>query len=320
MIYGEQNLKTISRDPEYGKFDFMSKWPIFGGLSLVAVVVSLILIFTKGFNYGIDFAGGTEVQVKFKQGMKVSDLRELMGTLGFKSVSIQSFGDAHEFLIRVESQGNSPKEISELSQKNIQAISSGLLSHFKDKGPEIRRVDNVGPQIGSELKRNGILAAFYSLLAILLYVSLRFDYIFAPGAVLCLFHDSIFTLGVFSLLGKEVNVQTMAAILTIIGYSLNDTIINFDRMRENLPRFKKKPLSLVINRSVNDVISRTILTSVTTILAVAAMYFIAGGVIRDLAFTLGIGIIVGTYSTLYVASPLVLIFDKLQKKYSGVQA
>ena len=314
MINREQNLKWIAKDPEYGKFDFMSRWPIFGGLSLVAVVISLILIFTKGFNYGIDFAGGTEIQVKFGQEVKISDLREFMRGLGFQSASIQSFGEDHEFLIRVESRGTSAQKINENSQKTIQGVSSGILSHFKNVSPEIRRVDNVGPQVGSELKRNGILAAFYSLLAILLYISLRFDYIFAPGAVICLFHDAIFTLGVFSFLGKEVNVQTMAAILTIIGYSLNDTIVNFDRIRENQPKYKKKPLALIINRSVNDVISRTILTSITTLLAVSAMYFIAGGVIRDLAFTLGIGIIVGTYSTLYVASPLVLIFDKLQQQ------
>lgn len=306
------NLKVISKDPEYGRIDFMSKWPIFCGLSLFAVVASLVLFATKGFNYGIDFAGGTEVQVKFESDVDAQKVRAFTNDLGYPSASVQSFGDDNEYLIRTESKGSNADEINKMAEQTAKAISSGLLSTFAEMKPEIRRVDTVGPQVGEELKRNGILAAFYSLIAILLYVSLRFDYKFAPGAVLCLFHDAIVTLGLFSLLGKEVNVQTMAAILTIIGYSLNDTIINFDRVRENLPLFKKKPLALVINRSVNDVISRTILTSFTTMIAVVAMYVLAGGVIRDLAFTLGIGIIVGTYSTMYVASPLVLLFDKAE--------
>ena len=306
------NLKLISKDPDYGRIDFMSKWPIFCGLSLIAVIASIVLFATKGFNYGIDFAGGTEVQVKFQSDVEAQKIRSFTNDLGFASASVQSFGDDNEYLIRTESKGKNADEINKMAEQTAKAISSGLLSTFAEMKPEIRRVDTVGPQVGEELKRNGILAAFYSLIAILLYVSLRFDYKFAPGAVLCLFHDAIVTLGLFSLLGKEVNVQTMAAILTIIGYSLNDTIINFDRVRENLMIYKKKPLAMVINRSVNDVISRTILTSFTTMIAVVAMYILAGGVIRDLAFTLGIGIIVGTYSTMYVASPLVLLFDKVE--------
>lgn len=305
------NLKSITKDPDYGKFDFMSKWPIFGGISLIAVIGSFVLFATKGFNYGIDFAGGTEVQVKFEQNVDTEALRSFTNELGFKSASVQSFGEDNEFLIRTEAKGSNAKEVNELAQQTAQAISTGLLSKFAEMKPTIRRVDSVGPQVGSELKRNGILAAFYSLIAILLYVSLRFDYKFAPGAVLCLFHDAIVTLGIFSLLGKEVNVQTMAAVLTIIGYSLNDTIVNFDRVRENMPVYKKKPLALIINRSVNDVISRTILTSFTTMIAVIAMYIFADGVIKDIAFALAIGIIAGTYSTMYVASPLVLLFDKL---------
>ncbi len=306
------NLKIISKDPQYGKIDFMSKWPIFCGLSMFAVIASIALFATKGFNYGIDFAGGTEVQVKFESKVEAKTLRKFTDDLGFSSSSVQSFGEDNEFLIRTESKGSNVDEINKMAEQTARAISAGLLTNFAEMKPEIRRVDTVGPQVGDELKRNGILAAFYSLIAILLYVSLRFDYKFAPGAVLCLFHDAILTLGIFSLLGKEVNVQTMAAILTIIGYSLNDTIINFDRVRENLTIFKKKPLAMVINRSVNDVISRTMLTSFTTMIAVIAMYILAGGVIRDLAFTLGIGIIIGTYSTMYVASPLVLLFDKAE--------
>lgn len=306
------NLKQIAKDPDYGKIDFMSKWPIFGGISFLAVVASFVLFATKGFNYGIDFAGGTEVQVKFSSPVDAEKVRSFTTDLGFKSASVQSLGDNNEYLIRTEAKGSTPDEINLKAEETTKAISAGLLSTFAEMKPEIRRVDTVGPQVGTELKRNGILAAFYSLIAILLYVALRFDYKFAPGAVICLFHDAIITLGIFSLVGKEVNVQTMAAVLTIIGYSLNDTIVNFDRVRENLPIYKKKPLALVINRSVNDVISRTILTAFTTMLAVSAMYVLGGGVIRDLAFALGIGIVAGAYSTLYVASPLVLLFDRAE--------
>lgn len=305
------SLKDLTKDPDYGKIDFMSKWPIFGGLSFFAVVASLVLFATKGFNYGIDFSGGTEVQVQFDKSVEVKDLRNFANELGYASASVQSFGEQNEYLIRTEIKGGTnADEVNKIAEQTTSAISAGLLSKFADFKPVIRRVDTVGPQVGTELKRNGILAAFYSLIAILFYVSLRFDYKFAPGAVLCLFHDAIVTLGLFSLLDKEVNVQTVAAILTIIGYSINDTIINFDRVRENIPVYKKKPLALIINRSVNDVLSRTLLTTATTLMAVAAMYFLAGGVIKDLAFALGIGIIVGGYSTMYVASPMVLLFDR----------
>ncbi len=307
------NLKTISKDPEYGKIDFISKWPIFCGISLVAVIGSFVLFATKGFNYGIDFAGGTEVQVKFESPVDAQALRSFTNELGLPSASVQSFGENNEYLIRTEAKGNSADEINKMAEQTTKAISDGLLTTFAEMKPEIRRVDSVGPQVGTELKRNGILAAFYSLIALLLYVSLRFDYKFAPGAVLCLFHDAVVTLGVFSLIGKEVNVQTMAAVLTIIGYSLNDTIINFDRVRENIPIYKKKPLALIINKSVNDVLVRTLFTTFATFLAVIALYFLSGGgVIKDIAFTLGLGIIFGTYSTMYVASPLVLLFDKYE--------
>lgn len=317
----QTKTKNYAQEKDYGRFDFIGKWQIFCGMSLFLVLASIGLISVKGLNYGIDFAGGTEVQVQFEDEVPVSELRELVENLGYQSASIQSFGEDNEYLIRTESvTEGTQEEITEATEKSIKALSSGLLSTFSELKPNIRRVDSVGPQVGDELKRNGLLAVFYSLILILIYISLRFDYKYAPAAVIGLFHDAIITMGVYSILNKEVNVQTLAAILTIIGYSLNDTIINFDRVRENLPIYKGKPLGFVINRSVNDVISRTILTSFTTLLAVGAMYFLAGGVIKDLAFTLGIGIIVGTYSTMYVAAPLVIFADKIQKKLEQLGA
>ena len=312
MSNTQKNNKGFN-DP--GRFAFMSVAPMFSVISLVAVVLALAIIMAKGFRYGIDFAGGTEVQVQFNQKPPVSEIRSFMETL-VDSVMVQTLGENNEVLIRMQmAQGESEKEMNEKNNERIKTVTAGLVDKFQLPGDAIRRVDSVGPQIGEELKTNGVLAVLYSLIMILIYVGLRFDYKYAPGAFLCLFHDAMITLGIFSILGKEVNVQILAAILTIIGYSLNDTIINFDRIRENEVVFKGKDLSFIINRSVNDVLSRTMLTSITTMLAVIALYIFAGGVIEDLAFTLGIGVVVGTYSSIYVASPLVVLSDKLSKKW-----
>jgi len=300
----------MSRSADRGKIEFVKRAPIFGGLSLLLVVASLAIIMIKGFNYGIDFSGGTEVQVRFEEQVKADDLRSFVKDLGLDKASVQSFGEGKEFLIRTETvQGANQAETTALVNATVKKITEGLKTQYK--GAELRKVDSVGPQVGAELRTNGMLAIFYSLIMILIYVGFRFDYQFAPGAVLCLFHDAVITMGIFSLLGKEVNVQTLAAILTIIGYSLNDTIVNFDRIRENLPLYKQRALEFVVNRSINDVLSRTILTSLTTLIAVACLYFIGTGVIKDLAFTLAIGVVVGTYSSIYVASPLTIFFDKL---------
>jgi len=295
------------------KVDFLAKANIFTGLSILLVLVSLVLIFAKGFNYGIDFSGGTEVQVLFNKAVTTDKVRDFTKELGYKSASVQSLGEENsEYLIRMESiEAATDKETNNLINALIDKVTSGLKATFSDSNPEIRRVDSVGPQVGNELKKNGLLAIFYSLLMVLIYIGLRFDYKFAPAAVFCLFHDTIITLGVYALLQKEVNVQTLAAILTIIGYSLNDTIITFDRIRENTGNilFRDWNFHDLVNRSLNDVLSRSLLTSFTTLIAVLAMYFIAGGVIRDFAFTLGIGIVVGTYSSIYIASPLVILID-----------
>lgn len=294
-------------------FDFLGLSKPFAFVSLVLTIGSLAVIISKGFNYGIDFAGGTEVQVQFEKPVQVGAVRKFTQDLGYNNASVQEFGDENEFLIRMETiKGENDKETNAMIDRMIKTVTEGLASSFGTAGAEIRQVNSVGPQIGDELKRNGLLAAFYSLLMILIYIALRFDYKYAPGAVFCLFHDSAITLGIFSLFSREVNVQTMAAILTIIGYSLNDTIVTFDRIRENVPVYRDKPFRWVINRSLNDVLSRTLLTSITTMIAVVAMFTFAGGVIRDFAFTLGIGILVGTYSSIYVASPLVLFVDRLQ--------
>ncbi len=311
----KENTSSKATNKNQGRFRFMDYAKPVAAVSAVIIVICLVVISQKGFNYGIDFAGGTEVQVQFETPVDVSKVRQFTADMGYKGASVQSFGENNEYLIRLESiQGATEKETNQLINAMISKVTTGLGQTFSGAGAKIRRVDSVGPQIGNELKKNGMLAVLYSLLMILVYVGLRFDYKFAPGAVFCLFHDAIITLGIYSLFGREVNVQTMAAILTIIGYSLNDTIVTFDRIRENVENIKRMNFKDLINKSINDVLSRTLLTSITTLLAVAAMYFLAGGVIKDFAFTLAIGVIVGTFSSIYIASPLVLLADFIQNK------
>lgn len=311
----EKNESRGPRRENPGRFDFMGKAKYFAVFSVVLTIVAFIGIIFDGFVYGIDFAGGTEIQVQFNQAVDASEVRQFTSEMGYPNAHVQAFGEEHEFLIRLDAiQGETDSDVNEQMNEMIELITQGLASTFVAQGAVIRRVDAVGPQIGSELKRNGMLAAFYSLLMILIYIGLRFDYKYAPAAVFCLFHDAIITLGIFALFDLEVNVQTMAAILTLIGYSLNDTIVIFDRVRENTKIYRDYAVDWVFNRSLNDTLSRTLLTSLTTMLAIGAMFIIGTGVIQDFAFTLGIGLILGTYSTIYVASPLVILFDKVQAR------
>lgn len=301
-----------------GRFDFVGQVVLFGFISVGLVVASLVVIFTKGLNYGIDFAGGTEIQVRFAQAVELDDVRKTVEGLGLNNVQVQSFTGGTEkggveLLVRFQStEGKTEKETNEGIKKAIESVTSTLQATFTAAGPEIRRVDSVGPQVGDELKKNALLAVFYSLFMILIYVALRFDYKYAPGAVFCLFHDAVLVVGIFSLIGKEMNVQIMAAVLTLIGYSLNDTIVNYDRIRENIHLFPDVDLGSIINKSVNEMLGRTILTVFTVFLAVTALYVWGGGVIEDIAFTLGLGLIVGSYSSVYVAAPIVLIGEKLK--------
>jgi preprotein translocase subunit SecF len=212
------------------------------------------------------------------------------------------------------------KETNDLINAEVGFVKAALKTKFNLSDEAFLQVNTVGPAVGSELKRNGFLAAFYCFLVILIYVAFRFDYQYAPGAVLCLVHDSIVTLGVYSLLSREFNVQIMAAVLTLIGYSLNDTIVTFDRIRETVPHYRDRSMRFIINKAVNDMLGRTILTSGMTMTAVVALYFFGGGVISEIAFTLIIGILIGTYSSVYVAAPLILVMQRLRGVSSAQQA
>ncbi len=299
-----------------GKYNFLRTGAYFAIFSTLLTFVALGFMWTKGFNYGIDFAGGTEVQVKFEKPVDSEAIRKFTDDAGLKNAFVQGFGgNSNEWLIRTGlDHGKTEEETNRNLNKTIDKIKGGIQTTFANAKPDIRRIDTVGPQVGAELKRNGVLAMFYSLLVILIYVGLRFDYEFAPGAVICLCHDTLITLGIYSMFGWEVNVQTMAALLTLIGYSLNDTIVIFDRVRENLKVYSNESFEFVINRSINDCLSRTILTIGVTMLAVATLWIMDHGVIADFAKTMVIGMILGAYSTVYVAAPLVIYVRRYHMK------
>ena len=298
---------------ESGRFDFVGKINIFGGISLIIFLISFGYLMVHGISYGIDFKGGTEIQVKFAKDVHIDEIRGAIEGLQLGEVAVQGFGDQSEFIIRFQGHtGKTDKETNDILNADIAKMKDILTTKFADRGPDIRRVDTVGPQVGAELKRNGFLAVFYCLLVILVYVALRFDYKYAPGAVLCLFHDAVITLAIFILVGKEVNVPILAAILSLIGYSLNDTIVVFDRIRETEHHYKEKGIRFIINKSINDMVVRTLITSGTTFTSALCLYLFAGGVVSDIAFAIAIGIFFGTYSSIYVAAPLVLIMDKMK--------
>lgn len=293
-----------------GRFDFVGKVGIFGGISAAIFVASLIYLAVFGINYGIDFKGGTEIQVKYAKEVNIHDIRTALEKLNLGEVSVQAFGEGSEYIVRFQGrEGKTDKETNDILNADITKVREILTTQFAEQGPDLRRVDTVGPQVGAELKRNGFLAIFYSLLVILIYVAFRFDYKYAPGAVICLLHDAVITLAIYVAIGKEVNVPILAAILSLIGYSLNDTIVVFDRIRETESHYREKGSRYIINKAINDMMIRTLITSGTTFVSALCLYFFAGGVVSDIAFAIAVGIFFGTYSSIYVAAPSVLMME-----------
>ncbi len=281
-------------------YDFMGKAKYFMTLSLILVLASWALLFFKGLNFGIDFAGGTIVQVRYDKPVDLAMIRSaLKKSEVFKDASVTLFGSDREIVIRIKSSSkNLKKDIGD----EARAALAGT-GHF-----EIRRVDMVGPKVGSELREKGLMAMVIAILGILIYVSIRFEWRFALASVLALVHDVSIALGAISLFSIPVNLDILAAILTILGYSLNDTIIVFDRIREGIVEsVKLRKLDEVINESITKTLSRTTLTSLTTFFVVLTLYLFGGEIIKGFSFTLLIGIIVGTYSSIFIASPLLAI-------------
>ncbi len=306
------NTKNTKSQDESGRFDFVSQVKWTGGFSAVLVVLSLIYLMANGIRYGIDFKGGTEIQVKFQEKVIIDDIRNSMEKLSLGDFGVQGFGDTSEFIIRFQTeQKGTEKETNALLLEKIAKIKNSINTEFASQKPEIVREDTVGPQVGAELKRNGFLAVFYALLVILIYVSMRFDYKYAPGAVICLFHDAVVTLAIFNLVGKEVNVPVLAAILTLLGYSLNDTIVVFDRIRETEGEFRDRGMKYIINRAINEMLGRTFKTSGTVLISAASLWAFAGGTVGDIAFAITVGIVFGTYSSIYIAAPLILLMENI---------
>jgi preprotein translocase subunit SecF len=293
--------------------DFVGKRTLWAGLSVAAIVLTIVLFFTRGLNYGIDFTGGAEVQIKTPMTWDITKVRNEMESGGLKNVKVQQIGETgqHQFLIKAQGDASSLNKVS-------QFVTDILNKSLKSNEYEIQRVDVVGPAAGSSLRMSGFLSMFYALLSILVYVTIRFDYRYSPGAVLALFHDSMITLGVFIVTQKQFDLQILAALLALIGYSNNDTIIVYDRVRETTHAHPELSIDKAVNRAVNETLARTLLTSLCTFFTVFALWALGGKVIEDFAFTLMVGIVIGTYSSIFVASSIVIMITHYYEKRAAL--
>lgn len=334
--------------------DFVGKRKIAYSISGALILLSILALFVKGPRFGIDFAGGSVIQVKFTAPVEIAKIKDGLRSVDIENATVQRIGDPknHEYLIRTDASNVSAKEFTPALDKSLEEASGTQV--------DIRRVEMVGPQVGTDLRQKAMLAIFFSLIFIAIYISGRFEFKwlqsgivavalggavyaiysmgfslailvwaallvtlvlfwilglkYALGAIVALIHDVTITVGIFTILEKEFTLTVIAALLTIIGYSLNDTIIVYDRIRENIKKLSKTPLGTVINRSVNETLSRTILTAGTVFIVLVSLFFLGGDIIHDFAFALLVGVVVGTYSSIYVASPIVLTWEERAKK------
>lgn len=290
------DFKGFDFFPHGTRLPFMRFKTLCFGLSLLFMALSLAIIATKGFNFGVDFKGGSLVEVKAKTGAAdIAAMREKIGALGLGDVQIQSFGTEQDALIRVEQQPGGEEAQQAALNRVVAALGDGY---------EQRRVEVVGPAVSSELRTTGIIAVLTSILAIIIYVWFRFEWQFALGVVVALAHDVLVTAGVFSLFHLEFDLSTVAALLTILGYSVNDSVVVADRIRENLRKYKRMPINELLNLSINETLSRTILTGISTIAVLLALFFLGGAVIRNFVFAMLFGVLIGTYSSIFIAAPI----------------
>lgn len=297
-------MRGLNLVPANINLSFIPKRKLFYVFSAILVVSSVVLFLGKGLNYGIDFKGGIMLEVRTEKAANIADMRSTLGDLGLGEIALQEFGQPTDVLIRIQRQDGDEKAQQIAVTKVKEALGTGV---------EYRRTEFVGPKVSDELFWDGLTAVGLAILAILVYIWFRFEWQFGMGAVVALGHDVITTIGVFALFGLEFNLSTVAAVLTIAGYSINDTVVVFDRVRENLRKYKKMPLPEILNNSVNQTLSRTIITSVTTLLALLALYFLGGEVIRDFSFAMIWGVLIGTYSSICLAVP-VLLHLNLQRR------
>ena len=281
-------------------FDFLGLRKLAALVSAVAVIASVAIFLAMGLNFGIDFRGGVTIEARTDGPADLAQIRAVTGGLGLGDVSVQEFGQPEDVLIQVEEQPGDGDE----QQKAVVVVKEALSTAIE--GIEFRRTEVVGPKVSGELIQAGVMAILLAVGAVLIYIWLRFEWQFSLGAVAALVHDVIITIGVFSLVQLEFNLSIIAALLTIVGYSLNDTVVVFDRVRENLRRYKQKPLIELLNLSINETLSRTVMTSVTTLIALLSLYFLGGEVIRGFTFGMILGVVIGTYSSVFVASVILL--------------
>ena len=277
----------------------------FNLVSLILIVISLMLLLFKGLNYGVDFKGGTLIELRTDQNSTdISKIRDSLNQMNLGDVSVKEFGNDNDFIVKFEKKdSNNPEFIENIKQKLSNSIGN----------VDFRRVENVGPKVSSELLKSGVIAIALSLAAMLLYIWIRFEWQFSLGAIIALFHDVILTLGIFSLFSLEINLSIVAAVLTIVGYSMNDTVVIFDRVRENLKKSADIKIFELTNISINETLSRTIITSVTTLLALLSIYFFGGEILKGFSLAMILGVIFGTYSSIYIANPILVMLKVSQR-------
>ena len=289
-------MTNISFNKFYKKFNI---------LSLILIVISLIFLLFKGLNYGVDFKGGTLIEIRTEQNINnITAIRDSFNQMNLGDVSVKKFGNETDFIVKFEKQNSSdPKFIENIKTKLSSSIGN----------VDFRRVENVGPKVSSELLKSGIIAITLSLAAMLIYIWIRFEWQFSLGAILAIFHDVIITLGIFSLFSLEINLSIVAAVLTIVGYSMNDTVVIFDRVRENLKKYSDIKIYDLTNVSINETLSRTIITSITTLLALLSIYFLGGEILKGFSLAMILGVLFGTYSSIYIANPVLVLLKVSQR-------
>ena len=285
---------------------FNKFYKLFNIFSLSLILISLLLLIFKGLNYGVDFKGGTLIEIRsLDKTLNISDLRKSFNNLNLGDVTVKRFGNDNDYVVKFEKK----QSIEENFIENIK------IELKKDIGNifEFRRVESVGPKVSSELLKSGVIAIALSLGAMLIYIWIRFEWQFSIGAIIALFHDIIITLGFFSLLNLEINLSIVAAVLTIVGYSMNDTVVIFDRVRENLKKFSDIKIYEITNISINQTLSRTLITSITTLLALVSIFIFGGAILKGFSFAMILGVIIGTYSSIYIANPILVRLNISQK-------
>ena len=280
--------------------NFVSQFKKANIISIILFTISILLVSFKGLNYGIDFKGGTLIELRTEKSIKASSIRDTLSSMNLGDVNVKKFGKDGDYLIKVEQkESNNIELIPEIKIKLTDNLNAKI---------DFRRVENVGPKVSAELLESSIIAISLALAAMLFYIWIRFEWQFSVGSIIALFHDVVITLGIFSMLSLEINLSIIAAVLTIVGYSMNDTVVIYDRIRENLFKYTKISISDIANLSINETLARTIITSVTTLLALVSIYTLGGEILRGFSFAMILGVIIGTYSSIFVASPILKFF------------